>query len=466
MKTDRLPSASWLLAGSLLAYTCLSWVLFFRDQRAIAVISSRFYPQAAGFLLVARTFLVHHWLNTVPTLLFVLFVMAAFLFYFRLLRSNLSAKRVVLLAVLFQAIVFFSYPVLSTDVFSYILSDRIAVVYRQNVWTVPPSRFGNDPYFGLSDWTNQTRIYGGVNQFVYNLITPQNNPDLLDNLAAHKLVVFLFVAGSIVISAKILARFFPKRQAEGLAIVFLNPLFVVETIGSGHNDIVMIFFLLASVFFYLSRFPLLAGVLLALAVQVKTTALFMAVFFAGSYFGRKNFSSLIRFCLSFGVVIMLVYHQMGVDLFSVVRRTGESINVYWQSLPMLVHQIAPPLQPALTVSLLLFLSWQMCRVVFARLSPLSAFAQTLFVYLLFFLAAYWNWYIIWVLVILPFLPKSRFRAAVLAAGTGSLLAYAAYWTSLRFDYQHPVWPFVIYLTLLGGPAAVFLYDRFVKKISF
>ncbi len=446
-------------------YTVLSWILFFRDQRAIAVISSRFYPEAASFLASIRVFLVHHWLNTLPTLLFVLVILSAFYLYIRVLRAGLSAKKVILLAVILQVVVFFSYPVLSTDVLSYILSDRIAVVYHDSVWTTLPSQFKSDPYFGLADWTNQTRIYGGVNQFFYNLATPAANPDLLDNLALHKLVVFLFVLAALVATYKILARFFPKNLASGLALVFLNPMFVIETVGSGHNDILMIFFMLVSVFFFLSQGPILAGVFLALAVQVKTTALILAVFLAGSYFGKKQFLALTKFLIAFAGIVMAIYWQMGVGLLLVATRTGNSISVYWQSLPMLVHQTLPRLQLLLTVGLLLFLVIQMLRVVFAHRDPLLVFAQTLFGYLLFFLAAYWNWYMIWVLVVVPFLPVSRFRALTIATTASSLLAYAAYWVSLRFDYQHPIWPFVIYLTLLSGPLVVVIYERFVKKIS-
>lgn len=455
----------WLLGLSFFLYSILSWVLFFRDERAVGVISSRFYPQLDGFLTSTRTLLLSLRLNTIPTVLFAGLIIFSFIAYFLSLKEKISAKKVILFGILFQVIVFFSYPVLSSDVLSYILSDRVAAVYHQNVWTTRPDRFKSDPFFGLADWTDQTRIYGGVNQAIYTLAAQVSGNDFVDSLASHKLIVFIGVLASMAVSAKILSRYFPENLVSGLALVFWNPLFVIETVGSGHNDILMLFFLLLSYFFFLGNAPILAGLALALSTQVKTTSLLLAIFLAGYLFGKRRFLDLAKFASAYGAVLLVIYRLMGVDLSWVIGRTGSSILVYWQSLPMLVHILVPQINPLLTLLLIIFMLLQLSRTVFLQHNPLTVYAQTLFVYLLFFLNAYWNWYPIWILALLPFLPSGRFRTLVLALTLSSLLAYAAYWTSLRFNYRHPIWPFVIYFALISGPVAVLVHEKFVKKIS-
>ncbi len=452
-----------LLGLMFVFYVFLSWILFFRDERALNVLGSQFYPQLGPWLQSTREVLISWKLNTVPTLLFALFIILAFFLYFSILKEKISAKKVVFFAVLFQIIVFFSYPILSTDMISYILSDRVAIVYHRNVWTTRPDEFKSDPYFNLSDWTDKTRIYGGVNQFFYNLATQMAGDDFLVNLAFHKLVVLVFVLATIAGTYYILAKNLPAHLSPGLALVFLNPLFILETIGSGHNDILMIFFVTLSIGALLRKKPLLVGLFLALATQVKSTPLLLAIFLSAQYFFQRDWRRMLKFLFSYGVVVGAIYYLMGVDIISAFTRTAGSINVYWQSLPMLVNLATPAVKPLLTGLLLLFLAWQGIRVAFLGKGALEVYGRTLLVYLLFFLAAFWNWYPIWILTILPFLPKSPLKNPTLAFTSSSLLAYVVYWVSLRLNYRFFLWPFIMYLTILSGPLVAMMYDRINKK---
>ncbi|MDQ5951216.1 MAG: hypothetical protein QG639_493, partial [Patescibacteria group bacterium] len=139
---------------------------FFREERALVGIS-RFLPGSEPFLSTTREQLLTLGLNTVPTLLFGLLAMVAFAAYFFSLSTQLHKKNTIIFAVLFQLIVFFSYPVLSTDIFSYIFSDRVFTEYGQNIWKVIPNTFSEDPYWLLSDWKDETKVYGAVNQVLY-----------------------------------------------------------------------------------------------------------------------------------------------------------------------------------------------------------------------------------------------------------------------------------------------------------
>jgi len=89
----------------------------FRDKRALAGIGN-FYPNISSFLFSSRDYLLHHGLNTIPTFLFVLVAGIAIIFYLKSLAVKISLKKTIVFAIIFQSIVFLSYPILSTDIFS------------------------------------------------------------------------------------------------------------------------------------------------------------------------------------------------------------------------------------------------------------------------------------------------------------------------------------------------------------
>src|SRR6266568_1156291 len=224
-----------LLVFLFLFYVALSWVLFFQDTRALLAISN-FYPYLRTGLFATQTYLMHYKLNTVPTLLFALFAIASFFFYFNSLMQNISLRKTIIFGLLFGFIIFISYPILSTDIFSYIFSDRIATVYHQNVWQVVPLTHDNDPFAIMADWKNTTRVYGGVNQLIYTLPSLAGGNNVVLLVILYKFVSSLFTAGIVWILYLLLKNGGKNKLsiARNLRIVIWNPLFLVELFGSGH----------------------------------------------------------------------------------------------------------------------------------------------------------------------------------------------------------------------------------------
>lgn len=450
-----------VLAFCFVFYTLLSWVILFRDAWTLEVLGTKFYPQWAEVISQIQSFLTVFKLNTLPTFLFAGFIFIAFLFYFLAWRKKYSPKKIILFSILFQIVVFFSYPILSTDVLNYILSDRVSVVYHQNVWTTKPNIFNNDPYYFLvypvfpkGDWNNQTRIYGPVNQVVYSAVTAISGNDFLINLVAHKLVVLIFNLATIILVYFILKKYYPEKINFALIFLFWNPLFILETVGSGHNDIIMIFFILLSYLFFLRKNPILVGLCLALAVNVKITAIFLAPLYFVVYFGR-NLQNAVKFSLLFAVVALILFSTMGTSIPAMVSRTLFSTTLYWQSLPQQLGRIFPSGVKLLTFLFLLFY----LRQLFSKKDPLVTYGKVYLFYLLIALGAYWNWYSLWVLMAFAFLGNGRLAKVAAVFTFTSALAYPLYWISLRFNYQNPLWAVIIYLIIVGGPVVVYLHDK-------
>lgn len=440
-------------------FTVLSYILLLRDRFTLEVISTKFYPQLADFFVKTEGWKLNIW----PTVLFFFILIFLFLFYFHSLKLNLSPKKIIFVSLIFQIIVFFSYPILSTDVLNYILSDRVSVVYHRNVWITKPNEFTDDPYYYLvypiykeRDWNNQTRIYGGTNQFFYTLPTALAGNDLVANIVSHKLVVFIFNLASIFLMFKILQKYFPEKLSFGLMALFWNPLFILETVGSGHNDILMLFFLLLSYLFVLRKNFILVGIALGLSTQVKSTSLLFAVFLILSLISQTQWKSFFKLLFSYAFVTLGIYRLMEVSPLTTVTRTAYSTAALWQSLPFLI----PWAKPLLNVFLMIFLIFQTLKQLFFRENTIKIYCQTLLVYLMFFLGAYWNWYPIWILIFVPFLSSKLLQNAILAFTFTSMLTYPALWFSYRFSYPSVI----IYLLMISGPITVFTYDRFFKKI--
>jgi len=452
----------FLLLGAV--YVLLSYVLLFRDLWMVEVIATKFYPQLAMEIFSLTNSLATLKLNVWPTLVFLMVVIGMFLTYWRL--RAMDRFKTISLTVGFLGLVFFSYPILSSDILSYILSDRIAEVYHQNVWTTKPNAFTNDPYYyavypiyKATDWTNMTRIYGGINQAIFSpvtgITTRHFGSDLIANILSHKLVVFMFTIGTIGILALL------KKPMLGLIV--LNPLFLIETVGSGHNDIIMLFFALLAVFFYKKSNYLLAGVMLGLSTQVKTTPVLLFYFLAQGLISELKIRGLLKFSSAYIVIVLAIYFLMGVNPIYTISRTAGSINVLWQSLPSVVSQFFPSLKPLLSVGLLFFVLWQSLRVLIFRLDPIRIYVQTLLVYLLFFLAAFWNWYPIWLFVFLPFLSDNRLTNSIIGLTFSSMLAYGVMWLGYRFGYSSGLIPAIMYLTVLSGPAVGYAISKKIQE---
>jgi hypothetical protein len=69
---------------------------------------------------------------------------------------------------------------------------------------------------------------------------------VVGNVLAFKLLNEAFYAGSVALVASILGRVDPGRALAGTLLLAWNPVVLYETAGNGHNDIAMIFFILAA----------------------------------------------------------------------------------------------------------------------------------------------------------------------------------------------------------------------------
>lgn len=437
-----------------LIYLPVSWLLVLRDGRAVYTILD-FYPGLTVGFKVIEPHLVSYGINSIPTIIFLSIALLMFSLYFFALRQKKSVKKVIFFAIAFQAITFFSYPSLSTDIFSYIFSDRIVSVYHQNVWKTKPITHNADPFSRLSDWQNNTRVYGGVNQAVYTGVSVVGGNNLLLLVMLYKGVAWIFTLATMRIVYLITKKYFSGREAFSLQLIFWNPLFVIEILGSGHNDILMIFFMLVAFYYFLEQKIFYTALAITLGFQIKIIACVLFIFMGIALYQQKKYKQLSIFITSFILCNSIIFALMGIDPLSYARAIFFNTGVYWQGLPALLHRIFPDEKLIIFVGFILtfffFVSLQLKK----KVDPVTLYAGFISVYLLFFASAYWNWYILWALCFVPFITYPRLIRMIIVLSCMSLLLYPTYWIALRFGYEDFIWAFCIYGVLAILPILAF-----------
>jgi len=183
-------------------------------------------------------------------------------------------------------ILVFSYPAaFSYDFFNYLFTAKTVLVYHQNPYVVTPLGFASiDPWTNFMRWTHLTSAYTPL-WIVMSLI-----PFLLGGgyfisvLFMMKFMIAGFYLLACVMLSLVLRRILPKNEAFGLAVFALQPLILVESLVSGHNDIVLVAFALLSIVYLVQKEFLISWFTLAVSIAAKL----MTIVLIPVYFFNKD----------------------------------------------------------------------------------------------------------------------------------------------------------------------------------
>ncbi|WP_433377093.1 polyprenol phosphomannose-dependent alpha 1,6 mannosyltransferase MptB [Actinoplanes sp. CA-142083] len=206
---------------------------------------------------------------------------------------------------------------------------------------------GLDPYAGGVDllgcpwadavaptWTDSPAPYGPV--FLLLAAAAAKTGSLTATLAMLRLIAVLGVV-LIAVCLPVLARRagVPVERAVWLALAC--PLVPIHLVSGAHNDAVMVGFLVAGLALAVTRRPLLAGLLLGLAIGVKATAV-VAVPFALLMVlpAKKAVAQMIgAVVVTLGVVSLMSGRGLG----WITGLEGSGVSVQWTSPPTAVGMV-------------------------------------------------------------------------------------------------------------------------------
>lgn len=158
----------------------------------------------------------------------------------------------------------FSYPaVLSYDIFNYMSTAKVTYFYHENPYLIMPIEFPGDPMLLYTRAANKVALYGptwisltaapfylGVGNFIVQMFL-------------FKVLVGAFYLGTCLLIYKL------SKSLKNVLFFAVNPLVLIETFVSGHNDLVMMFFVLLGFFLIKKNRLFVSTVSFSLSIFVK-----------------------------------------------------------------------------------------------------------------------------------------------------------------------------------------------------
>lgn len=212
--------------------------------------------------------------RSIVTILYILFVSVFFIFYgfFVCLgaKKKLQFNDVIILLGITVGILFISYPaMLSYDIFNYLTTSKVLFFYHENPYIVMPIEFIGEPFLSFTHAANKIALYGPFWVLITGIPYFLGVGNFIITLFVFKLFVITFYLATIFLVWKI------SKNIISVILFAFNPLIIIETLISGHNDIVMIFFVLLSFFLLMTKKMGWAVFFFVLSILIKYTTLIL-----------------------------------------------------------------------------------------------------------------------------------------------------------------------------------------------
>jgi hypothetical protein len=317
-------------------------------------------------------------------------------------------------------VLLFLYPFDAADIYDNIVHGRILGVYGSNPFLQAGRDYPDDPFYTYMAWKKNPSAYGPLWELMAGPTARLAGDQFVTNVLAFKLLPGAFWLASLAVVALFLHRIAPQEALPGVYLLAWNPIVLFSTWGNGHNDIVMVFWILLGAWALLSRhyttaiLALIAGALIKyIPVLLLPAALFITLSaIQAGWRSRLRFLALTAI-FGFGLV-WLAYRPfwIGPETLTIQRRA----MLFTSSLPAVVyHNLLPDLgkedaawivsRSAATLTLL-FALWRGWR---ARKGDswedfLGASFDILVFYLLVTCLWFQQWYTVWLVGVAAMLP--------------------------------------------------------------
>ncbi len=230
--------------------------------------------KASIFQTIQTSFQTIGYFNRPLSLAFYLLIISGMFTYYlyflrQVIRKKINARHIWTLIISTAVILAFSYNAFSYDLFNYIFDAKIITHYHLNPYAHRALDFPGDPMLSFMQWTHRLYPYGPV---WLGLTVPLSYIGLNFFLVTFFLFKFLsaaFYLGCCYLIYKINKKILPEYQNFNLVLFALNPLVIIESLVSSHNDIAMMFFALLGLYLYFLRKKILAIILIIVSSQIK-----------------------------------------------------------------------------------------------------------------------------------------------------------------------------------------------------
>ncbi len=233
-----------------------------------------------------------------------------FVSYLFILRTELSISQLIISGLIFRAIFIISVPSLSDDFYRYIWDGRLTAG-GINPFDLFPAQVINNPVLDIKHINHELfmklnssdyySVFPPVCQFTFWVSAIISDGNLLVGIIVIRLFILAAEIGIILLLQRMF-RIYGFNQ-KFTAIYFLNPLVVIELAGNLHYEALMIFFVIATVYFMKKNKFIFAGSIFALAISTKILPLLLLPFI----FKRIKWNQSLQFILATAVITVITF---------------------------------------------------------------------------------------------------------------------------------------------------------------
>jgi hypothetical protein len=139
-------------------------------------------------------------------------------------------------AIAASAMLFFIWPITSTDLFDYIFRGHMGAYYHVSPYTIVPNRYSNDPLYRYLGWPNAPSAYGPLWELISARMAAIGGMSPWTNLLLQKAFALLTFLLCGVVLMRMLREAGREVQLLGGLLWLWSPLALFEIVGMGHND--------------------------------------------------------------------------------------------------------------------------------------------------------------------------------------------------------------------------------------
>ncbi|MCL5960646.1 MAG: hypothetical protein M1358_15305, partial [Chloroflexi bacterium] len=329
-------------------------------------------------------------------------------------------RQILIFTALFSVPLWLMGGLLSGDIFSYVFYAKMIAVYHANPLVFIPSDFVGDSFLQWVAWKDTQSVYGPAWLLLSTLMSYASGDDIVTHVLVFKASAIVFHLANTILIWVILGRVNPERRVFGTLLYAWNPLVLIEFAGSGHNDAMMVFFLLLTVLSYTHRAKRLGWIWLAIAVVTKSAALIFvpayAILLLRDHAELRRRAIVVAeglgiilalvaiFYVPFWVGPQVVQYYLSLPPFrGYTNSVGEVIYLGLQRLLAAWPRTAGPNVPEISDNLVKLGGALVFLIFFASKTftvksiseTISSWASVLFFYLVVFVAWFWPWYVVW-----------------------------------------------------------------------
>lgn len=256
------------------------------------------------------------------SILFIAILVSLFVSYLGILylsyKNKINKKTFWGLLLATTGILVLSYNAFSYDLFNYIFDAKIVTYYQQNPYFHKALDFPTDPMLSFMRWTHRLYPYGPAWLGITIPLSFAGLNIFLLTFFIFKFAIGMFFLGCVYFLEKILDAKRSANKIFALSLFAFNPLVLIESLVSPHNDITMMFFALLGVYLFLKKKVVFAATLVIVSYLIKSVTIFLLVPIVASTFApfvkrkitEENFFRLCLLSVFLGFVYVLTKFEI------------------------------------------------------------------------------------------------------------------------------------------------------------